>query len=63
MQEEFYQFERNKVWKLVPKPKNRFFIGTKWVFRNNMDKDDIVTRNKARLVARGYSQKEGINFD
>ena len=63
MQEELNQFERNKVWKLVPKPKNRYFIGTKWVFRNKMDGDCIVTRNMARLVAKGYSQEEGINFD
>ena len=63
MQEELNQFERNKVWKLVPKPKNRTIIGTKWVFRNKMDEAGIVTRNKARLVAKGYSQEEGIDFD
>ena len=55
MQEELNQFERNKVWKLVPKPKNRTIIGTKWVYRNKMDWAGIVTRNKARLVAKGYS--------
>ncbi|KAL8132633.1 hypothetical protein AgCh_008205 [Apium graveolens] len=58
MQEELNQFERNKVWKLVPAPKNRSIIGTKWVFRNKMDENGIVTRNKARLVAKGYSQEE-----
>ena len=63
MQEELNQFKRNKVWKLVPKPKNRTIIGTKWVFRNKMDEAGIVTRNKARLVAKGYSQEEGIDFD
>ena len=63
MQEELNQFERNKVWKLVPKPKNRTVIGTKWVFRNKMDENGIVTRNKARLVAKGYSREEGIDFD
>ena len=45
------------------KPKNRTVIGTKWVFRNKMDEAGIVTRNKERLVAKGYSQQEGINFD
>ena len=55
MQEELNQFERNKVWKLVPRPKGRTVIGTKWVFRNKMDETGIVTRNKARLVAKGYS--------
>ena len=63
MQEELNQFERNKVWKLVPRPKGRTVIGTKWVFRNKMDETGIVTRNKARLVAKGYSQEEGIDFD
>ena len=55
MQEEHNQFERNKVWKLVPKPKNRIVIGIKWVFKNKMDEADIVARNKVRLVAKGYS--------
>jgi len=63
MQEELNQFERNKVWKLVPRPKKRSVIGTKWVFRNKTDETGIVTRNKARLVAKGYSQEEGIDFD
>ena len=63
MQEELNQFEGNKVWKLVPKLKNRTFIGTKWVFINKMDETEIVTRSKARLVVKGYSQEEGIDFD
>ena len=63
MQEELNQFESNKVWKIVPKPKNRIVIGTKWVFRNKMDETDIVTRNKSSLVSKGYSQQEGIDFD
>ncbi|KAL8135102.1 hypothetical protein AgCh_009938 [Apium graveolens] len=63
MQEELNQFERNEVWELVPAPKNRSIIGTKWVFRNKMDENRIVTRNKARLVAKGYSQEEGIDCD
>ena len=63
MQEELNQFERNGVWKLVPKPKGRVIIGTKWVFRNKLDEAGIVTRNKARLVAKGYLQEEGIDFD
>src|SRR5437667_6118410 len=63
MQEELNQFKRNGVWKLVPKPKGRVIIGTKWVFRNKLDEAGIVTRNKARLVAKGYLQEEGINFD
>ncbi|KAL8088633.1 hypothetical protein AgCh_038420 [Apium graveolens] len=63
MQEELNEFERNKVWTLVPRPKNRSVVGTKWVFRNKTDSDGIITRNKARLVAKGYSQHEGIDYD
>src|SRR5438445_13260223 len=63
MQEELNQFERNKVWRLVPKPRNRSIIGAKWVFRNKLDEDGIVVRNKARLVAKRYSQEEGIDYD
>ncbi|KAL8148697.1 hypothetical protein AgCh_005889 [Apium graveolens] len=50
-------------WESVPAPKNRSVIGTKWVFRNKMDENGIVTRNKARLVVKGYSQEEGIDYD
>ena len=63
MQEELNQFERNNVWKLVPKPKGKNPIDTKWVFRNKMDENGIVVINKARLVAKGYCQQEGIDFD
>ena len=61
--DELNQFERNNVWKLVPHPEHQSIIGTKWVFRNKMDESGVVVRNKARLVAQGYNQEEGINFD
>ena len=63
MQEELNEFERNKVWQLVPRPKNRSIVGTKWGFRNKTDSDGIIIRNKARIVAKGYSQQEGIDYD
>ncbi|KAL8126686.1 hypothetical protein AgCh_013813 [Apium graveolens] len=63
MQEELNEFERNKIWTLVSRPKNRSVVGTKWVFRNKTDSDGINTRDKARLVAKGYSQQEGIDYD
>ncbi|GJS46516.1 retrovirus-related pol polyprotein from transposon TNT 1-94 [Tanacetum coccineum] len=63
MQEELNQFIANDVWELVPQPKNMTIIGTKWVFRNKLDKNGIVSRNKARLVAQGYNQQEGIDYD
>ncbi|GJY33546.1 retrovirus-related pol polyprotein from transposon TNT 1-94 [Tanacetum coccineum] len=63
MQEELIQFIANEVWELVSQPKNMTIIGTKWVFRNKVDENGIVSRNKARLVAQGYSQQEGIDYD
>ncbi|GJR99511.1 retrovirus-related pol polyprotein from transposon TNT 1-94 [Tanacetum coccineum] len=63
MQEELNQFVANDVWDLVPLPMSQTIIGTKWVFRNKLDKNGIVSRNKARLVAQGYNQQEGIEYD
>ena len=63
MQQELNQFTANQVWDLVPPPKNQTVIGTKWVFRNKLNENGIVTRNKARLVAQGYNQQEGIDYD
>jgi hypothetical protein len=48
---------------LVLRPKNKNVIGTKWVFRNKLNDDGHVTRNKARLVCKVYSQVEGIYFE
>ncbi|GKC00760.1 retrovirus-related pol polyprotein from transposon TNT 1-94 [Tanacetum coccineum] len=63
MQEELNQFIANDVYELVLQPRNMKIIGTKWVFRNKLDENSIVSRNKARLVAQGYNQQEGIDYD
>ncbi|KAI4332282.1 hypothetical protein L6164_017205 [Bauhinia variegata] len=63
MQEELNQFERNEVWKLVSPPIHQDVIETKWIFQNKLDEQGKVVRNKARLVAQGYCQQEGIDFD
>jgi hypothetical protein len=63
MKEELLQFEKNEVWKLVPCPPDHSIIGTRWVFRNKLDEEGKVIRNKARLVAQGYNQQEGIDYD
>nr|GEU58415.1 retrovirus-related Pol polyprotein from transposon TNT 1-94 [Tanacetum cinerariifolium] len=63
MQEELNHFIGNDVWELVPQPKNMTIIGTKWVFRNKLDGNNVVSQNKARLVAQGYNQQEGIDYD
>nr|GEV78512.1 ribonuclease H-like domain, reverse transcriptase, RNA-dependent DNA polymerase [Tanacetum cinerariifolium] len=52
-----------KVWRLVDLPKGKHAIVTKWVYRNKKDERGIVVRNKARLVAQGYTQEEGIDYD
>ena len=57
------ELERNKVRKLVPRPKDKSIVGTKWVFRNKTYSDGTITQNKARFVAKGYSQQERIDYD
>ncbi|GJS64728.1 retrovirus-related pol polyprotein from transposon TNT 1-94 [Tanacetum coccineum] len=63
MQEELNQFIANDLWELVLQPRNKTIIGAKWVFRNKLDEKGIVSRNKARLVAQGYNQQEGVDYD
>ena len=65
MQEELHQFELNNVWELVKHhdPHKHNMIGTKWIYRNKQDEHGQVVRNKAHLVAQGYTQVEGIDFD
>ncbi|GKB02094.1 retrovirus-related pol polyprotein from transposon TNT 1-94 [Tanacetum coccineum] len=63
MHEELNQFKTNDFLSLVPPPGNQTIIGTKWVFKNKLDENSVVSRNKARLVAQGYNQQEGIDFD
>ena len=63
MDEELHNFERNQVWTLVEKLNtNQNVIGTKRVFRNKKDEDGQVVRNKARLVAQGYTQVKGMAY-
>nr|GEZ78065.1 hypothetical protein [Tanacetum cinerariifolium] len=62
MQEELLQFKMQKVWVLVDFPHGKRAIGTKWVFRNKKDERGIVIRNKARLIAQGHTQEEGIDY-
>ncbi|GJU01333.1 putative ribonuclease H-like domain-containing protein, partial [Tanacetum coccineum] len=63
MQEELLQFKIQKVWTLVNLPYGKKAIGIKWVYRNKKDERGIVVKNKSRLVAQGYKQKEGIDYD
>ena len=54
---------RKDVWELAPRPENVHVIGTKWIFKNKIDEDGEIIRNKSRLVAQGYTQVEGVDFD
>ena len=62
MKEELSQIENNETWELVPQPINKNVIRAKWVFRNKLDEAGKVTRNKVRLVCKGYAQVEGIEY-
>jgi hypothetical protein len=63
MDEELDQIEKNDTWELVPKPKNKNVIDKKWVFKNKLNEDGHVTKNKARLLCRGYTHVERIDFE
>ncbi|GJZ55819.1 putative ribonuclease H-like domain-containing protein, partial [Tanacetum coccineum] len=63
MHEELLQFKIQKVWILIDLPYGKKEIGTKWVYRNKKDERGVVVRNKARLVAQGHRQEEGIDYD
>jgi hypothetical protein len=60
--DELHQFSRNDVWTLVSRPSDQNIISTKWIFKNKSDEHGMVIRNKAQLVAQGYTQIEGIDF-
>jgi hypothetical protein len=63
MHEELENFEINQVWELVEPPPNCKPVGTKWVWKNKEGENGEVVRHKSRLVAQGYSQKEGIDYE
>ncbi|GJY83385.1 retrovirus-related pol polyprotein from transposon TNT 1-94 [Tanacetum coccineum] len=63
MQEEIHEFERLEVWELVPCPDNVFLIKLKWIYKVKTDESGGVLKNKARLVAQGFRQEEGIDFE
>ena len=63
MHEELNQFVRNDVWELVPRLENVHVIRTKWIFKNKTDEDREIMQNKSRLVAQGYTQVEGVDFN
>nr|GEV65588.1 retrovirus-related Pol polyprotein from transposon TNT 1-94 [Tanacetum cinerariifolium] len=63
IKEELHQFDRLQVWELVDKPFGKSIIRLKWLWKNKKDEDQTVIHNKARLIAKGYAQEEGIDFE
>ena len=63
MKEELDQIVKNETWELVPRLVDKNVPGTKWVFRNKMNEQGEVVRKATRLVCKGYSQQEGIDYD
>ncbi|GJR80954.1 gag-pol polyprotein [Tanacetum coccineum] len=63
MQEELHQFDRLDVWELVDRPLCKNVINMKWLWKNICDEENTVICNQARLVAKGYGQQEGIDFE
>nr|GEX88425.1 retrovirus-related Pol polyprotein from transposon TNT 1-94 [Tanacetum cinerariifolium] len=61
--EELHQFDRLNVWELVDRPLCTNVINMKWLWKNKHDEENIVIRNKSHLVAKGYAQKEGVDFE
>ncbi|GJV76960.1 retrovirus-related pol polyprotein from transposon TNT 1-94 [Tanacetum coccineum] len=63
IQDEIHEFDRLKVWELVPCPDYVMVIALKWIYKVKLDEYGDVLKNKARLVAKGYRQEEGIDFE
>nr|GEW30565.1 hypothetical protein [Tanacetum cinerariifolium] len=61
--EELHQFDRLDVWESVDKPLCKNVINVKWLWKNKRDGENTVIRNKSHLVAKGYAQKEGVDFE
>ena len=63
MEQEMKSLQENDVWELVELPKDQKTVGSKWVFKLKSGQDGSVERYKARLVAQGFSQKYGTDYD
>jgi hypothetical protein len=62
MNDELDQIEKNNTWEMVQRPKGKNIIGSKWIFKNKLNEQGQVIKNKARLVCKGYARIEGMDF-
>jgi len=63
MAEEYESIMKNDVWEVVPKPKDKTIVTSKWLYKIKHATDGSTEKYKARFVARGFSQKEGVDYD
>jgi hypothetical protein len=63
MMEEYTSIMKNDVWEIVPRPKNKSIVSSKWIYRIKHATDGNIDKYKARFVAQGFSQKEGVDYD
>jgi hypothetical protein len=63
MTEEYQSIMKNEVWEIVPRPKSKDVVSSKWLFKIKHVADGSIEKYKARFVARGFSQKEDIDYE
>jgi hypothetical protein len=63
MGEEYKSIVKNDVWEVIPKPKEKSVVSSKWIYKTKHAVDDSIEKYKAGFVARGFSQKEGIDYE
>ncbi|VVA35448.1 PREDICTED: Retrovirus-related Pol poly from transposon, partial [Prunus dulcis] len=63
MEPELEMIEKNETWELIKRPSDKPIVGVKWIFKVKLNLDGSVQKNKERLVAKGYTQKPGIDFN
>ena len=63
MVEEYNSIMTNHIWEVVPRPQNRSVVRSKWIYKIKYVVDGSVEKYKARFVVKGYTQKEGINYE
>ena len=63
MLEEYNSILTKDVWDVVPRPQGKSVVTSKWIYKVKFSTDGSVEKRKAKFVARGFSQKEGIDYD